>query len=65
MILGESTTLTKLLGDDLRSSILDFARSGKTIFGTCAGIIMLAGRLSVRDELVLPLESVSLIKFGT
>lgn len=40
---GESTTISKLLDIfDLRSAIIDFAASGKGIFGTCAGMIMLA-----------------------
>jgi 5'-phosphate synthase pdxT subunit len=41
---GESTTLLKFLEFEPRweSAILDFHRSGKCMFGTCAGLILLA-----------------------
>ncbi len=40
---GESTTMTRLIDRvGLRQPILDFAESGRTILGTCAGLIMLA-----------------------
>jgi pyridoxal 5'-phosphate synthase pdxT subunit len=40
---GESTTMLKFFDDEsLASSIIDFAESGKPIFGTCAGAILLA-----------------------
>ena len=40
---GESTTMSKLIDIfDLRQAILDFIASGKPVFGTCAGMIMLA-----------------------
>jgi 5'-phosphate synthase pdxT subunit len=40
---GESTTMLKfILEEDLGSTIESFARSGKPIFGTCAGAILLA-----------------------
>jgi len=40
---GESTTMTRLIDRlGLRQPILDFAASGRTILGTCAGLIMLA-----------------------
>lgn len=40
---GESTTMTRLIDIiGLRQPILDFAASGRTILGTCAGLIMLA-----------------------
>ena len=40
---GESTTMSKLIDIfDLRQSLINFADSGKPVFGTCAGMIMLA-----------------------
>ena len=43
---GESTSMAKLMDIyDLREPLKAFARSGKPIWGTCAGLILLAGRL--------------------
>lgn len=43
---GESTTMAKLMDVyGLREPLQAFARSGKPVWGTCAGLIMLAGRL--------------------
>jgi 5'-phosphate synthase pdxT subunit len=40
---GESTTMLKFIeGEGLAKSITRFAKSGKPIFGTCAGAILLA-----------------------
>ncbi len=40
---GESTTMLKFIEEEsLAESIADFARQGKSIFGTCAGAILLA-----------------------
>ena len=40
---GESTTMSKLIDIfDLRKPLQDFISSGKPVFGTCAGMIMLA-----------------------
>lgn len=40
---GESTTMSKLIDIfDLRQSLINLADSGKPVFGTCAGMIMLA-----------------------
>ena len=40
---GESTTISKLIDIfDLRKILVDFINSGKPVFGTCAGMIMLA-----------------------
>lgn len=44
---GESTTMLKfLLEENLSNPIVEFARSGRTIFGTCAGAILLAREVS-------------------
>jgi pyridoxal 5''-phosphate synthase, glutaminase subunit Pdx2 len=40
---GESTTISKLIDIfQLRQPLQDFVSSGKPVFGTCAGMIMLA-----------------------
>ena len=40
---GESTTMLKLLREEgLFEPLRDFCRSGRTVFGTCAGAILLA-----------------------
>ena len=58
---GESTTMRKLIGRwGLREPILDLARQGAPIFGTCAGMIVLANDIVDGDEPVLPLLDVSI-----
>lgn len=43
---GESSTMLKLITEEsLARPIIDFARSGKPVFGTCAGAILLARRV--------------------
>lgn len=43
---GESTTLLKLMGDaPWREAVRDFADAGGTLFGTCAGAILLAAEV--------------------
>jgi len=43
---GESTTISKLIDlFNLREPIIEFARAGGGIFGTCAGMIMLASEV--------------------
>lgn len=43
---GESTSMAKLMDAyDLREPLRGFARSGKPVWGTCAGMILLAERL--------------------
>jgi 5'-phosphate synthase pdxT subunit len=43
---GESTTISKLLDIFyIRNSILEFIKSGKAVFGTCAGMITLANEV--------------------
>jgi pyridoxal 5'-phosphate synthase pdxT subunit len=44
---GESTTMSKLIDlFELRKPLEDFISSGKPVFGTCAGMIMLATSVS-------------------
>ena len=43
---GESTTISKLIDIfHLRKALTDFIGSGKPVFGTCAGMIMLANEV--------------------
>ena len=57
---GESTTMRKLIERwGLRDPILDLARQGAPLFGTCAGMILLARDIVEGDEPVLPLLDVS------
>lgn len=57
---GESTTMRNLIARwGLREPILDLARQGAPIFGTCAGMILLAREIVGGDEPVLPLLDVA------
>ena len=56
---GESTTMRQLIERwGLRGPILDLARSGAPIYGTCAGMIVLAREISGGEEPILPLLDV-------
>jgi 5'-phosphate synthase pdxT subunit len=47
---GESTTIGKLMNQyDLMNPIRQMAESGTPIFGTCAGLILLANRIEGQD----------------
>jgi 5'-phosphate synthase pdxT subunit len=57
---GESTTMRKLIDRwGLRQPILDLAAAGAPIFGTCAGMIVLAREIVGGEEPILPLLDVS------
>jgi 5'-phosphate synthase pdxT subunit len=57
---GESTTMRRLIDRwGLREPILDLARSGAPVFGTCAGMILLSREIVDGDDEVLPLLDVS------
>lgn len=57
---GESTTMRRLLARwGLREPIMDLAASGRPVFGTCAGMIVLARELAGGEEAVLPLLDVT------
>jgi 5'-phosphate synthase pdxT subunit len=57
---GESTTMRKLIDRwALREPILALARSGAPLFGTCAGMIVLAREIAGSEEPVLPLLDVT------
>jgi 5'-phosphate synthase pdxT subunit len=57
---GESTTMRKLIERwELRQPILDLARNGAPIFGTCAGMILLSDDITDGDAPVFPLLDIS------
>jgi 5'-phosphate synthase pdxT subunit len=57
---GESTTMRKLVDRyGLREPIAALARGGAPVFGTCAGMILLADRITDGDEPVLRLLDVA------
>ncbi len=57
---GESTTMGKLIDRwGLRQPMLDLAASGAPIFGTCAGMIVLAREIVGGEEPILPLLDVA------
>jgi 5'-phosphate synthase pdxT subunit len=57
---GESTAMRRLIDRwGLRQPILDLAETGVPIFGTCAGMILLAREIAGGEEPVLPLLDVS------
>ena len=57
---GESTTMRHLIRRwGLRDPILDLARSGAPLFGTCAGMIVLSTEIDGGEEPVLPLLDVT------
>ncbi len=57
---GESTTMRKLVDRwGLRQPILDLAASGAPLFGTCAGMILLAREIVGGEEPVFPLLDVT------
>jgi len=56
---GESTTMRRLVRRwGLAGPILDLARSGAPLFGTCAGMIVLGKAIAGGEEPVLPLLDV-------
>ena len=56
---GESTTMRRLIRRwDLAGPILDLARSGAPVFGTCAGMIVFARSIVGGEDPVLPLLDV-------
>jgi 5'-phosphate synthase pdxT subunit len=57
---GESTTMRQLIDRwGLRRPILDLAAGGAPIFGTCAGMIVLAREINGGEEPILPLLDVT------
>ena len=57
---GESTTMRQLIDRwGLRQPIMDFAATGAPLFGTCAGMIVLARDIAGGEGPVLPLLDVT------
>lgn len=57
---GESTTMRKLIDlYGLREPIRALARGGAALYGTCAGMILLANRIADGDEPVLQLLDIT------
>ncbi len=57
---GESTTMRQLIERwDLREPILELADRGAPIFGTCAGMIVLATEIAGDESSILPLLDVT------
>jgi len=57
---GESTAMRRLIDRwGLRQPILDLAAGGAPLFGTCAGMIILATEIAGGEEPVLPLLDVT------
>jgi pyridoxal 5'-phosphate synthase pdxT subunit len=57
---GESTTMRRLIERwGLRGPLLDFAATGAPLFGTCAGMIVLAREISGGEAPILPLLDVT------
>ena len=57
---GESTTMRQLIERwNLREPILDLAERGAPIFGTCAGMIVLATEIAGGEPPILPLLDVT------
>jgi 5'-phosphate synthase pdxT subunit len=57
---GESTAMRRLIDRwGMRGPILDLAASGAPLFGTCAGMIVLAREIAGEQEPILPLLDVT------
>jgi 5'-phosphate synthase pdxT subunit len=57
---GESTTMRRLIDRwGMRQPILDLAASGAPLFGTCAGMIVLAKEIDGGEDPILPLLDVA------
>jgi 5'-phosphate synthase pdxT subunit len=60
---GESTTMRRLIDRwDLARPILDLAATGAPLFGTCAGMIILAREIAGGEPPVLPLLDVTVAR---
>jgi len=56
---GESTTIAKLMMEyRFPERIISFAASGKPVFGTCAGLILLARRIGGENQGLLNLVDI-------
>jgi 5'-phosphate synthase pdxT subunit len=56
---GESTTLSRLMSIyQLREPVAQMARQGKAVWGTCAGMIMMAHEITEQDPIPLKLMDI-------
>jgi 5'-phosphate synthase pdxT subunit len=62
---GESTTMSKLLGDlELLSPIKDAVLGGMPVFGTCAGLILLSKKVEGAGDGTIPILDVLVRRNG-
>ena len=62
---GESTTLSRLMSIySMREPIEQMSRQGKTIWGTCAGMIMVAQEITEEDPVPLKLMDIGVLRNG-
>ena len=60
---GESTTLSRLMTIyGLREPIKAMASDGKAIWGTCAGMIMMASEITEKDPTPLAIMDITVIR---
>ena len=59
---GESTTLLKLLTPSLKGKILALAKRGGPLFGTCAGALLLARKVSNPSQASLGLLDAEMVR---
>ena len=60
---GESTTLSRLMDIyELREPIEQMARRGNTIWGTCAGLVMMAHEITEKDPIPLKLMDIGVLR---
>jgi 5'-phosphate synthase pdxT subunit len=60
---GESTTLSRLMSIyHLREAVQEMAQRGKAIWGTCAGMIMMAHEITEADPVPLQLMDIGVVR---
>ena len=60
---GESTTLSRLMSlYDLREPVSAFAKQGRPIWGTCAGMIMMAHEITEEDPVPLGIMDIGVFR---
>ncbi|MFQ6031037.1 MAG: pyridoxal 5'-phosphate synthase glutaminase subunit PdxT, partial [Dehalococcoidia bacterium] len=60
---GESTTLSRLMSIyHLREPVKELAQQGKAIWGTCAGMIMMAHEITEEDPVPLKLMDIGVFR---
>ena len=62
---GESTTIRRLIDQyDFFDALVQFGKAGKAIFGTCAGLILLANEISGQNDAHLGLIDIKAVRNG-